>query len=152
MLNTIGYEGASLGDFIRTLELAGVSTLVDIRERAQSRRKGFSKSQLSEQLAEAGINYVHYRELGDPKEGRDAARRGDWRRFRRVFDRVIKSEEAIQALEDLTDLAKRESICLMCYERDFKTCHRAIVSEIISSKLKRKVRHLGVNPIERKAA
>ncbi len=152
MLNTIGYEGADLEDFIQTLIEANVDTLVDIRERAQSRRKGFSKTALSERLAENGISYIHMRELGDPKEGRDAARGGNWEKFRKVFQAVLKTDEAQSAISTITNLSKSQNICLLCYERDEKTCHRKIVSEIIEKKLKRKTRHLGVRQFEREAA
>jgi uncharacterized protein (DUF488 family) len=74
-LFTIGYEGASLSDFIVTLQNSGVERLLDVREVAQSRRPGFSKTALSTALAEADIGYTHLRQLGDPKAGRDAARR-----------------------------------------------------------------------------
>lgn len=144
MIFTIGYEQASLADFIATLRLSGVETLVDIRERAQSRRKGFSKSALSEALSEAGIRYVHMRELGDPKEGRDAARRGDYSEFRKVFAKVMASKKAKEALAEIENLLSDSSICLMCYERNEKTCHRKIVSDSLEKKVGRKTVHLGV--------
>ena len=144
MIFTIGYEQASLDDFIATLQLSGVETLVDVRERAQSRRKGFSKSALSEALNEVGIGYVHYRELGDPKAGREAARRGDFSEFRRVFAKVMASKGAKDALSKIENLLNESSICLMCYERNEKTCHRKIVSDNLETRLGRKAVHLGV--------
>jgi uncharacterized protein (DUF488 family) len=144
MIATIGYEKADLGDFISTLHLAGVEILVDIRDRAQSRRKGFSKSALSEALASAGIDYIHLKELGDPKEGREAARAGDFKKFRQIFANVLKSEKATAALNTVAELASETSICLMCYERDEKTCHRKIVSDHLDKRLNSKTRHLGV--------
>ncbi len=152
MLNTIGYEGADLDDFVHTLVQAEINTLVDIRDRAQSRRRGFSKTALSERLARDGIAYIHMRELGDPKEGREAARAGNWSKFKKVFEAVLKTDEAQSAILSITDLSKSQNICLLCYERDEKTCHRKIVSEIIEKKLKRKTRHLGVRQFEREAA
>ena len=49
-LFTIGYEGASLEDFLANLNIAGVDQLVDIRDFPGSRRKGFSKNALREAL------------------------------------------------------------------------------------------------------
>lgn len=152
MLNTIGYEGADLEDFVQTLILAEIDILIDIRDRAQSRRKGFSKTALSERLAKDGIEYVHHRALGDPKEGREAARAGNWSKFKKVFEAVLKTDAAQSAISTITNLSKSQNICLLCYERDEKTCHRKIVSEIIDKKLKRKTRHLGVRQFEREAA
>ena len=144
MVSTIGYERASLSDFIATLELSEVDVLVDVRDRAQSRRPGFSKTALSAALDKVGISYIHFRELGDPKEGRDAARRGDYNQFRAIFDRVMESNEAKLAIEQIVVLAKNSKICLMCFERNQSECHRKIVAERLEVILNVKAQHLGV--------
>ena len=144
MLNTIGYEGASLEDFIQTLEEANVEVLLDIRDRAQSRKKGFSKTALSNALQNHGIEYVHLKELGDPKEGRLAARSGNWDEFDRIYRDVMASQEAIAALEYIRGISENTVACLLCYERDHKTCHRKYVSDAIDLQTGTKTRHLGV--------
>ena len=148
MISTIGYEKAELDSFVGTLQQAGVEVLVDIRERAQSRRKGFSKTALAERLHKAGIEYIHYKELGDPKPGREAARRGDMASFRRIFNKVLESEAAKKALIEISSLVSNKSICLMCYERNYKECHRKIVSDHLDEYLGTKTRHLGVQGFE----
>lgn len=145
MLATIGYERAELGDFIATLSASNVDILVDIRDRAQSRRPGFSKSALADALGKAGIEYIHLRALGDPKEGREAARRGDFQRFRAIFHEVLRSDAAQTALSQLEKLADKNRICLMCFERDQLQCHRKIVSDHLERVLSKKARHLGVS-------
>lgn len=144
MLATIGYEGAKLEDFIATLKLCEIDVLVDIRDRAQSRRPGFSKSGLSQSLAKCGIDYLHLRNLGDPKEGRDAARSGDFARFRQIFSTVMRSDHGKSALSELVELASEKTICLMCFERDQLTCHRKMVSDYLEPILGGKAQHLGV--------
>jgi len=144
MVATIGYERASLADFIATLQLSEIDVLVDIRDRAQSRRRGFSKTALSEALEAVGIAYIHMRELGDPKEGREAARRGDFTRFRAIFADVMKTVAATEAIAKLEELASDRKICLMCFERDQLTCHRKIVSDHLEKSLGGKAQHLGV--------
>lgn len=144
MLFTIGYERSNLADFVATLQLSGVDVLADIRDRAQSRRPGFSKSALSEALGKAGIKYIHLKELGDPKEGREAARRGDFDAFRRVLSDVMASSEANSAIFQIAELLKEFNVCLMCYERDVKTCHRKIVSDDLKKRTGTPVTHLGV--------
>lgn len=144
MVATIGYERATLADFIATLQLSKIDVLVDIRDRAQSRRRGFSKTALSDALKEAGIAYLHLRELGDPKEGREAARSGDFDRFRAIFSGVMATPEAREAIARLEDLASKTQICLMCYERDQSTCHRKIVADRLEAGLGTKAKHLGV--------
>ena len=152
MLATIGYERAELRDFIATLESCGVDLLVDIRDRAQSRRLGFSKNTLAAALSEAGIDYLHLKELGDPKEGRDAARGGDYAAFRRIYQGVMESESAKDALSRIENLALSKTVCLMCYERDQMHCHRKIVSEYLEASLSVKVWHLGVNRLPKKCS
>ena len=73
---TIGYEGATQGEFLAALEAAGVKRIIDVRAVPNSRRPGFSKTPLRNALAEAGIDYVHLRALGTPADGRAAARAG----------------------------------------------------------------------------
>ena len=74
-LSTIGYEGKTLDEFIGELKQAGVALILDVRAVAASRRPGFSKTALSNALRENGIDYRHYRALGTPAAGREAARK-----------------------------------------------------------------------------
>jgi uncharacterized protein (DUF488 family) len=144
MLATIGYERSTLADFVETLVQSKIELLVDIRERAQSRRPGFSKSVLAAVLKEAGIGYVHFRQLGDPREGREAARQGRFDQFREIFREVMSTAKAKAALLEVQKLALEANICLMCYERDANQCHRKIVSNHLERVLSRKTTHLGV--------
>lgn len=144
MLTTIGYEGAALEDFLATLKAARITTLLDIRELPISRRRGFSKTALASALEAAGIQYVHLVGLGDPKEGRDAARAGDTTKFLRVFKSHMATEAAQEDLRRAAKYAKSEMVCLMCYEREPSGCHRKIVADSLADLLKVEVRHLGV--------
>jgi uncharacterized protein (DUF488 family) len=128
------------------LEAAGVSLLLDVRELPQSRRPGFSKRTLSEALAEAGIAYRHVRQLGDPKAGRDAARRGDMGQFRAIFGAHMELEESRAAVAEVAADVERETVALMCYERAPKDCHRSIVAQRIQAVVSAEVVHLGVQP------
>jgi uncharacterized protein (DUF488 family) len=144
MLATIGYERSTLEDFVATLQSGNVDTLVDVRERAQSRRPGFSKKSLEAALQQVGIAYLHLPQLGDPKEGRDAARSGDMMRFRDVYQEVISKPAAEEALSLLEKLASEKKICLMCFERDQRDCHRKIVADNLEKRLQIKASHWGV--------
>jgi uncharacterized protein (DUF488 family) len=148
MISTIGYEKANLDHFVGTLQAADVEVVVDIRDRAQSRRKGFSKTALSERLASSGIEYVHVKALGDPKEGRDAARSGNYSKFYEIFSAVMASDEAKNSLKEVAQLAESKQICLLCYERDHSQCHRKIVADELETIIGVRTRHLGVQPIE----
>lgn len=143
-LMTIGYERASIEDFLATLRTAGVSVVVDIRELPISRKRGFAKTRLSEALDQHGIEYIHLRALGDPKPGREAARNGDFDRFRKIFAAHFRSDAAQTAFAELLEIAKKQSVCLLCYEREPKHCHRSIVAEKVRGELSTPINHLGV--------
>jgi len=145
MLATIGYEGASLDAFIATLHMASIRNLIDVRELPLSRRRGFSKGALSKALADEGIEYIHLRGLGDPKEGRLAARANDHAAFVRIFRRHLDTEVARTDLAKAITFARAGDACLMCYERDPNNCHRKLVAEQIASIIPIEVHHLGVN-------
>lgn len=143
-LFTIGYEGATLDDFLATLRRVGVRQLVDIRDFPGSRRKGFSKNALREALHEQGIRYEHLKGLGDPKEGRIAARAGRFEEFVSIFTAHMKTENALADLEKAADFVTTMTTCLLCYERDNRICHRNIVSERLSIITGLTVSNLGV--------
>lgn len=126
---TIGYEGTDIDRFIRTLLAAGIEVLADVRAIPLSRKKGFSKNSLKAHLEQAGIVYEPFKELGDPKPGRDAARAGRFDDFRRIYSAHIDSEEANDRVGDLAAIANSKVTCMLCFERDPQTCHRSIVGE-----------------------
>ena len=97
-LATIGYEDASSEDFIATLKLANVERIIDVRDVPTSRRKGFSKNQLSNALASGGIQYVHLNALGDPKEGRKAERSGAIEEFKKILVPIFGLSRRVQLL------------------------------------------------------
>lgn len=126
---TIGYEGSDIPRFISVLLAAGVDKLVDVRALPLSRKKGFSKKALQMHLESAGIDYCHYRELGNPKTGRDAARSGRVQLFNKIYRKQFSSPEAQERFEELIQMSFNENICLMCFENDAKTCHRDIITQ-----------------------
>lgn len=73
----VGYEGRSVEDLVSLVTEAGVTVLVDVRLNAISRKPGLSKSRLAARLGEVGIRYEHVPALGNPKENREAFRRGE---------------------------------------------------------------------------
>ena len=143
-LFTIGYEAATLGDFVATLQHWEVRRVLDVREVAQSRRPGFSKNALAMALSDAGISYTHLRQLGDPKEGREAAKRGDIAAFQSIFERHLQLRETVEALSAAVDICEREPTVLLCFERNPGNCHRALVARHIANLSSFSIRHLGV--------
>lgn len=145
-LYTIGYEKARLPDFVSALQKAGVAVLIDVRDRPISRRPGFSKRQLAAAMDEAGIRYVGLQPLGTPPEGREAGRRGDWDRFWAIVEEKLSRPEAELSLVEAAEIASAASSCLLCYEADWRGCHRRRVAEILAERHGFNVRHLAVSP------
>ena len=143
-LFTIGYEGAVIKDFIKILRDFDIKVLVDIREVPVSRKRGFSKNALTQALKQVKIEYVHLRDLGDPKPGREAARRGDMLTFEQIFREHIRTDKAIKALEQARAIAYEGRACLLCFERDYSSCHRNIVAEEMLGHEINEIRHLDV--------
>ncbi len=143
---TIGYEGTDLPSFLATLASAGIKQVIDVRELPLSRKRGFSKSALSATLAENGIHYLHLRDLGDPKPGREAARRGDHSGFLRVYRRHLAGNDAQNALAEASRQAASTRSCLLCFERDHEGCHRSIVADAMTAATGIKVTHLRAAP------
>jgi uncharacterized protein (DUF488 family) len=128
---TIGYEGTDIERFVQTLKAVGIEVLADVRAVALSRKEGFSKTALRNRLAEAGIGYIHYNHLGDPKPGREAARAGKYELFRKIYGKHLATAEAQIALKQLKDEVKSKRTCLLCFERDPNVCHRSIVTQAL---------------------
>jgi uncharacterized protein (DUF488 family) len=142
-LFTIGYEQAPSKAVLDELEQAGVKLLVDVRAVTSSRRPGFSKNQLAAGLDERGIAYIHLAGLGTPKEGRLAARSGQYDVLHRIYAKHLKTAQAREQLDELSSLVKKAGpVCLLCYERDHSHCHRQWIAEVIEERDGAKVENL----------
>ena len=134
-LFTIGYEQTPAKAVLDELQQAGVRLLVDVRASAASRRPGFSKTQLAAGLDERGIAYLHLRGLGTPKDGREAARGGDVAKLSRIYHTHLKTPQAREEMDELATLVRTAGpVCILCYERDHRGCHRKFIAEIIEDR------------------
>lgn len=133
-LVSIGYEGRSVEELISYLLAEGVDVLVDVRLNPISRKPGLSKHRLAAALAEAHIGYLHLRELGNPKDNREAFRRGDRRAYDR-FRKLLKEEEAARALQHVSELLDGEVVALLCFEGEHGRCHRGLVAGALSEEV-----------------
>jgi len=130
IIYTIGYEGKKLDEFINILKNHNIKGLIDVRELANSRKNGFSKSTLSNALRENGIVYRHYPELGSPKALR--YKLWDDRNYEEFFKKYsewLSSSESKTYLEDLEGLAHIRTTAIMCLEKDVNKCHRSIIKK-----------------------
>jgi uncharacterized protein (DUF488 family) len=142
-LATIGYENATVPRFLEALKEAEVDLLVDVRAVASSRRPGFAKSKLAENVGSVGIEYLHLRGLGTPADGRAAARAGRHDEMRAIFMEHMETSEAQDDLERLAELVRAgRRACLLCLEADPTHCHRSMVAEALQALVPVRVRNL----------
>lgn len=131
-LRTIGYERFTAEAWLRLLVSHNVDVVVDVRDLPVSRKRGFSKRRLAQQLSEAGVEYVHLKELGNPKHLRDALKDGlDFDEFAETFRDILSTRHDV--LRELMLLAEAHSVCLLCYEEDPMLCHRSLVAEVMAT-------------------
>lgn len=142
-LATVGYERDTQPAVIERLKTAGVELVIDVRAVAASRKAGFSKTLLSASLNAEGIGYVHLRELGTPKPGRIAARKGHVAEMHAIFKAHMAEPAAQLELAEATEFVREgKKVALLCYEADALACHRTIVAERICEALDCEIENL----------
>lgn len=128
---TAGYQGEELEGFLQKLRDAEITLLVDVRRRAQSRKKGFSKTALRNALEETGIAYEHLRYLGMSDDLMPKRNAEDNREILEEFRRRLEADPAM--LDELRDLMAKHRVCLLCFEADYQQCHRSVVAKLLDA-------------------
>lgn len=135
-----GYEGRTIEDLLGECRRLRATYVVDIRLNAISRKKGFSKTALSTALAGVGVEYVHLRALGNPKDNRPGfAHPGTpeaERAHKRFSEEVLDTPEAARQLGELAELSRRGNVIVLCFEETPKCCHRHLVLQRLQAREK----------------
>jgi uncharacterized protein (DUF488 family) len=139
-LFTIGYEKRTISDYITLLKRSGVTLLADVRDHPHSRFKpDFGKARLSVSLPKAGIHYIHVEAAGNPKSIRMTADslEDSLKQYKKYLTKNV------QGVDELETLIKANSaVCLACYERQFKDCHRQHLVEALAKRMDLEIVHL----------
>lgn len=125
-LVSLGYEGRTADELVRAAQRAGVQVLADVRLTPISRKPGLSKTKLAAALNAVGIEYVHYRSLGNPKDNRAPFWNGQAEEGRKRL-RDLFGEQAWSDLRELQRQARSQVIGILCFEADEMQCHRKLV-------------------------
>ena len=127
-VETVGYEGKTISDFIRQLCSREVEAVLEVRANPVSRKPGFSKTVLEERLKEVGIKYFAFPRLGIP---------AFYRRQYPVRSELLDFYER-ELLPNVQDEIKLSAeICrkfrsvLLCFEADPNECHRSRLAKWI---------------------
>lgn len=126
---TIGYEGLTPESFMAWLKRFDISFVADVRHLPLSRKKGFSKTVMSELLGAENIVYENYRELGTSKEMREELyKHHDYKEFFLKYSKSLEDKK--EYINDLlVKIRKGHNVALLCFERDAAICHRKILAE-----------------------
>lgn len=133
MIYTIGHSTRSSAEFVELLQVHGIRQLADVRKIPASRRHPqFVKEALAATLADHGIVYRHFPDLGGlrkPKTGSvNTALRNP--SFRGYAD-YMQTETFHNALLDLLQFGEFCTTALMCAEAVWWFCHRKLLSDLL---------------------
>lgn len=131
-----GYEGRTIAQYVADLSAWRADVVVDVRLNAISRKKGFSKTALRAALADAGIRYEHRPELGNPKDNRGgfwAPGSADHAQAVHRFGELLGADAALEAVQEVADMAMSERVVLLCFEASERCCHRQVVLERVKA-------------------
>lgn len=139
IIYTIGYEGRKIEQFISILKSANVEILLDVRYKANSRKKGFSKNKLRSVLEEAKISYQHNKNLGTPPELMDKRQKtGSYELDE--YEKYINSH--LELVKEAADQLKVKRVALLCFELNPNQCHRLVVADKLAKFTNTQVVHL----------
>jgi uncharacterized protein (DUF488 family) len=155
-LVTVGVYDWTLESFLAALRRAGVTQLLDLRQRRGVRGPQYAwanSKRLQAALADAGIAYEHLSELAPTTELRhlqyaEDARQGVGKRSRAQLAPDYVTRFTSERL-DQVDLApivasmpNEGAVALLCVERDPEACHRSLVAERIADRFGLALEHL----------
>ena len=130
---SLGYQNLSVELYVQNLVNAGVGIILDVREHAWSQRPAFVKSNLQKALSDAGMDYCHIKQAGNPSQNRKTARNAR-ECLARYREHLRSNRGCLDALLLMIRQAEEKGrpACLTCYERKPKECHRSIlVDELV---------------------
>ena len=132
---TVGHSTRSTEEFGKILLAHGIQVLVDVRSFPGSRRyPQFNRAELSQTLAEIGIEYRHEPRLGGRRTPRADSHNTAWKNasFRAYADHM-ESEEFRRGVEELLEVAAGARTAVMCAEAVWWRCHRSLISDYLKA-------------------
>jgi uncharacterized protein (DUF488 family) len=135
LIFTIGYEGITIDSFLYKLIKHNIKAVVDVRHNPHSMKYGFSKKSFKKFIENAGMKYIHIRELGIPSSmrkglGTDISHDSLFQKYETEL-----LPHNIDAQTQLLELIKEyPRIALVCFEADHHFCHRNTLVEHLQKK------------------
>lgn len=149
---TVGVYGFSGESFLRALSDAGVTRVIDVRQRRGVRGREYAWAnarRLQDALERAGIAYEHRLDLAPTTELRQLQyaeddRAGVGKRSRKELARGYVEGYTREILDhaDLDSLPTDGLSALLCVERDPEACHRSLIAARLEEEHGAEVVHL----------
>ena len=131
---TIGHSTRTSEQFIELLKAHDIEELVDVRIIPNSRHNPqFGKEELAASLQEAGIAYKHLARLGGLRRAnKDSVNLGWQNTSFRGFADYMATAEFRTGLAELTALAEKKTLAIMCAEAVPWRCHRSLIADALA--------------------
>jgi uncharacterized protein (DUF488 family) len=133
---TVGHSRRSAEEFLELLQAYNIQALADVRRFAVSRRfPHFSQMDLFKNMKKAGIEYVHFSELGGRRRPNPDSPNTAWRNesFRGYADYMM-TPVFQRGVERLMGLADQKRTAIVCAEAVWWRCHRALIADYLKAR------------------
>jgi uncharacterized protein (DUF488 family) len=131
---TVGHSTHSPDQFLALLTQHQVEALADIRRYPGSRKHPqFNRDNLAVALQKAGVEYHWLEDLGGrrSKQSGESLNLGlENEGFRNYADYML-TEEFVDGVKKLMEIARRKRTAMMCAEGLFWRCHRRLASDFL---------------------
>jgi uncharacterized protein (DUF488 family) len=132
---TVGHSTRTIGEFLQTLKSFDIKVLIDVRSFPGSRRyPHFNRELLLTSLAEVGIEYHHFPELGGRRPVQPDSNNMAWRNktFRGYAD-YMETDQFREGVARLLEVASESPTSIMCAEAVWWRCHRSLISDYLKA-------------------
>lgn len=134
---TVGHSTRTAEEFVSLLREYSIELVADVRRYPGSRKfPHFNRDELRKLLADNGIRYVWFEDLGGRRYGKSASESPNVglrsRGFRNYADYMLTDQFA-SALAKLMDVAHEARTTLMCAELLYWKCHRRLICDTLTA-------------------
>jgi uncharacterized protein (DUF488 family) len=130
---TVGHSTRTIDEFIALLKNYDIEGIVDVRSIPRSRNNPqFNKDNLEKVMPDAGIEYVHEKELGGLRHPSKTSINTGWKNksFQGYAD-YMRTSAFSHALNKLIMYAQQKRVAIMCAEILPWRCHRSLISDAL---------------------
>jgi uncharacterized protein (DUF488 family) len=132
-VHTIGHSTRSIDELVNVLRHYGIEQVVDVRTVPRSRKNPqFNRDELERVLPDAGIDYVHMKDLGGLRKTlKDSPNMGWENESFRGYADYMQTPSFADALSRLIETAQPKPTAIMCAEILPWHCHRSLIADAL---------------------